>query len=138
MTGRRLRSLLLLASAVAFCAIAAWQLAAAGPFGASLGEPQTLQGGLEAALLIGLMAGCARLRDPRWRWTAWLLLGATYARRHAVDLPLVVDVCLLAIIVPMHPMRDMLVERARAEAPRCRRLIRGATAPVRCGESRRK
>ena len=86
-------------AAAACIAVPAWQLIGAGPFEWHVRQPAFWQGGLEALTLVGLVsAGCAL--DRRWTTLALVVLPlAFYLRRHAVDVPLLLDVVYLEIIV---------------------------------------
>lgn len=57
-----------------------------GPMAWHFQQPAAVQGGIEVALLLSLLAFCAS-RDGRWRWLGIGLLLAFYLRRHHVDLP---------------------------------------------------
>lgn len=87
------RALLLLVSALALCAAVAWNLIVAGPFDWAISQPQSWQGGTEAALLLAGLALLQRVPARRWRLAGTLLLAEFYLRRHAVDAPAVL--CLL-------------------------------------------
>ncbi|HJT98620.1 MAG TPA: hypothetical protein VJ696_09930, partial [Rhodanobacteraceae bacterium] len=75
----------------AFIAVTAWELIVPGPFDWHIRLDRTWQGGIEAIALIALVAAGLR----RNSMPALLLLVALpavfYLRRHAVDLPFVVD-----------------------------------------------
>ena len=98
---RRATALAILAVLAAGAAIIvpAWQLLVPGPFDWATQQPMTWQGGLEAMVLIGLVAtGCTLAR--RWALLALVALPiAFYLRRHAVDVPLLIDLVYLEIII---------------------------------------
>ena len=91
---------LILLSAAACIGVPAWQLIGRGPFGWHVSQPAFWQGGLEAAALAALAASVLALA-PRNRWLlALVALGsAFYLRRHAVDVPLLLDVLYIEIVV---------------------------------------
>ncbi|MFI4970457.1 MAG: hypothetical protein ACHP7D_09645, partial [Lysobacterales bacterium] len=92
-------AILALLAALACIAIPAWQLLGPGPFDWAVEQPFTWQGGLEALLLIALAAtGC--LLDRRWSVLVLVALPlAFYLRRHAVDMPLLIDLVYLEIVI---------------------------------------
>lgn len=81
------RALLLLVAALALCAVVAWGLIVPGPFDWAISQPQSWQGGAEAALLLAGLALLQRVSAVRWRLLGTLLLAEFYLRRHAVDAP---------------------------------------------------
>lgn len=87
------RALLLLVAALALCAVVAWGLIVPGPFDWAISQPQSWQGGAEAALLLAGLALLQRVSARRWRLLGTLLLAEFYLRRHAVDAPALL--CLL-------------------------------------------
>lgn len=88
-------------AAAAFCGIVAWHLIVPGPFDWHLSIAPTWQGGLEALALIAGLAGAQFVASARARVTLSVLLAALYLRRHAVDLPLLVDALYLEITVAL-------------------------------------
>ncbi len=86
-------------TAAACIAVPAWQLIVPGPFDWHLQQPQTWQGGLEALALIALL-GFSMKANTRWQI---VLLGfvplALYARRHAIDVPLLINIFYLEILI---------------------------------------
>ncbi len=101
----RLKSLIiasvLVVSALLMNFVPAWELIVPGPFDWHVKQPQTWQGGIEALLLCALVA-CGFLANRRW---ALFLLAivptALYARRHAFDLSLLIDLLYLEIMVAL-------------------------------------
>lgn len=91
-------AILAVLAAAACIVVPAWQLLD-GPFGWAIEQPFTWQGGLEALVLIGLAAtGC--MLGRRWALLALVALPiAFYLRRHAVDMPLLIDLVYLEIII---------------------------------------
>ncbi len=89
----------ILASAAAFVAIPAWQLMWKGIFSWHVAQPQSWQGALEGVVLgILLLLGF----HSRNRWLTLLLVVAPaflYLRRHAVDVPLLLDLALIEIVI---------------------------------------
>ena len=76
------------------------ELIGEGPFGYHVARDQTWQGGLEVLALAALLATVAAfVRAPRLRVALMLALAALYLRRHAVDLPMLVDLAYLEILV---------------------------------------
>jgi hypothetical protein len=85
--------------AAAFIAVPAWQLVGPGPFDWHVAQPAYWQGGLEGLALMALVATAFALSSARM---AVLLAGvalAVFLRRHAVDVPLLIDVLYLEIVV---------------------------------------
>lgn len=85
--------------AAAFIVIPAWQLIGPGPFDWHIRQRAFVQGGLEALVLIAVVAAAFALRSSR---IALLLAAAVlelYLRRHAVDIPLVIDLLYVEIII---------------------------------------
>ncbi len=86
-------------SAAAFVAVPAWQLVVPGPFAWAIAQPFTWQGGIEALLLV-LAVGAGLSLDRRWSLAVLAALPlAFYLRRHAVDVPLLIDLAYLEIVV---------------------------------------
>ena len=84
--------------AAACIGVVLWQLLYNGPFRWHVALPQFWQGGIEALVLIGLLAALQLLPRRGWRIALSVLLAALYLRRHAVDAALLVDVCYFEII----------------------------------------
>lgn len=87
--------------AVAFCGIVAWHLIVPGPFDWHLSIAPTWQGGLEALALMMLLAATQYLRQPRVRTGLAIAFCALYLRRHAVDVPLVINALYLEITIAL-------------------------------------
>jgi hypothetical protein len=85
--------------AALFIAVPAWQLIGPGPFDWHIAQPSFVQGGAEALLLVALVAGAFALAPARWALVIVALPLAFYLRRHAVDVPLLIDVLYLEIVV---------------------------------------
>lgn len=103
----------LLSSAFALVAIPIHQLIVPGPFDWHVQTPRFWQGGLEALVLAVLLAvGFAR--NGRAAWFGLVALPAAfYLRRHAVDVPLLIDLAYLEITVGL----GMAVRRALRMPP---------------------
>lgn len=89
----------ILASAAAFVAIPAWQLMWKGILSWHVAQPQSWQGALEGVALGILLLLGFRSRN---RWLTLLLVVAPaflYLRRHAVDVPLLLDLALIEIVI---------------------------------------
>lgn len=92
-------ALVAVVAAAAFVAVPAWQLIGPGPFDWHVRQAAFVQGGLEALALIAL-AGVGLMLDRRWSLLALSGLPILfYLRRHAVDVPLLIDVAYLEIVV---------------------------------------
>lgn len=91
---------LILLAAAACIAVPAWQLLEHGPFSWHVEQPSFWQGGLEAAALATLSA-CTFALAPRNRWLLALsaLAFVFYLRRHAIDVPLLLDLLHIEIVV---------------------------------------
>ncbi|HSX58563.1 MAG TPA: hypothetical protein VLF18_00055 [Tahibacter sp.] len=87
--------------ASALCGIVAWRLVGPGPFDWAIAQPAFWQGGLEATALLAGLALAQRFAALRWRVLASLLLIAFYARRHAIDAPLLLCVAYLEITLAL-------------------------------------
>ena len=66
------RALLLLVAALALCAVTPWSLIVPGPSAWAISQPQSWQGGAEAALLLALLALLQGVSAQRWRLPARL------------------------------------------------------------------
>lgn len=87
--------------AFAFCGIVAWHLIVPGMFDWHLSIAPTWQGGLEALALVTGLAGAQFIAAPRVRIALGILLAALYLRRHAVDVPLLVNALYLEITIAL-------------------------------------
>lgn len=76
--------ILMLGSAAALVAVG-YDLLVRAPFAWHLRQPATVQGGLEAVLLLGLFALVA-LRGRRWTYILGAVAGLAYLRRHNAEL----------------------------------------------------
>lgn len=110
------RAVAVAALATALCGSVAWQLIVPGPFDWAVRQAAAWQGGIEAALLIVGLALSQRLASPRWRAVASLMLALFYARRHAIDAPLVVCVLYLEITLALGAA---VLRASGAALPRC-------------------
>ncbi len=90
----------LLLSATAFIVVPAWQLLARGPFSWHVQQPAAWQGAVEAAVVAAIAAAVFAFA-PRNRWLLVLpaLAFALYLRRHAVDIPLLLDLFYIEVII---------------------------------------
>jgi hypothetical protein len=105
----------LLLSTLAFVAVPIHQLLVPGPFDWHVQTPRFWQGGLEAAVLAALLAA-GFARDGRLAWFGLVALPAAfYLRRHAVDVPLLIDLAYLEITIGlgMTARRALRLEPAR-------------------------
>lgn len=104
---------LLVACGAALVAIPAWELIVPGPFDWHVQTRRFWQGGLEALVLVGLFAfGFAR----RSKFAIALLVvvpGLIYLRRHAVDLPFLIDLVVVESLFAL----GALMRRALGSAP---------------------
>ncbi len=100
-------------STLLFIAIPAWQLIGPGPFDWHLRQPMVVEGGLEALALMAL-AGAGLALDRRWSLACLVALPlALYLRRHAVDVPLLINLAYLEIVIGL----GALVRRLCGLAP---------------------
>jgi hypothetical protein len=92
-------ALVFLVSAGLFIGVTAWELIVPGPFEWHIRQPQSWQGGIEALLLCAvLVAGFAANRT--WALVVLVLVPAAFfARRHAFDIPLIIDLIHLEIVI---------------------------------------
>jgi hypothetical protein len=106
-----------LALAAAFIAIPAWHLIVPGPFDWHIKQPEFVQGGIEALVLIGLVGGAFMFASRRWVVLLCALVLELYLRRHAVDVSLLIDLLYLEIIVGVGAlMRRLFGVRAPDDA----------------------
>lgn len=91
---------LVVVAAVVFIGVPAWQLVfPPAPFAWAVAQPFTWQGAIEA-LLLAVLVGAGLVLDRRWSLLALVALPlAFYLRRHAVDVPLLLDLVQLEIVV---------------------------------------
>jgi hypothetical protein len=103
----------LLLSAIAFVAVPLYQLIVPGPFEWHVQTSRFWQGGLEALVLAALIAA-GFAADRRIAWLGLIAVPAAfYLRRHAVDVPLLIDLAYLEIIIGL----GMAVRRALRQEP---------------------
>ena len=81
----------IIASAIAFIVIPAWQLLSFGPFSWHITQPEFQQGGAEALGLMGLLALVQQLARRSWRMILTAVISELYLRRHGVDIAIAVD-----------------------------------------------
>jgi len=81
----------IIASAIAFIVIPAWQLLSFGPFSWHIAQPEFQQGGAEALGLMGLLALVQQLARRSWRMILTAVISELYLRRHGVDIAIAVD-----------------------------------------------
>jgi hypothetical protein len=85
--------------AVAFIAVPAWQLLVPGPLDWHVRQPAYWQGGLEALVLIGIVAGSFAFATHRLVLAIAAIAMLLFLRRHAVDVALLLDVVYLEIVI---------------------------------------
>ncbi len=126
----RIRVVLGLVVALLLCAVVAWGLIVPGPFDWAIVQPQTWQGGIEAALLLAGLALLQRVSTMRWRVLGTLLLAEFYLRRHAVDAPAVLCVLYLEFTLALGAaaMRLCGGERPRHGEDYLRAFVLGVSA----------
>jgi hypothetical protein len=86
-------------AATACIGVVSWQLLTYDPFAWAIEQPQTWQGGIDSICLVILLALAAALRNTRWRLIFCGAIALLYLRRHAVDVPLLVDVFYIEAII---------------------------------------
>lgn len=96
---RRLVTGLISLGAVVFVAIPIQQLLGPGPFEWIVQRPAFWQGGLEALVLVSMLAAGFVLNRRGWLVALAALPALFYLRRHAVDIPLLIDVVYLETVV---------------------------------------
>lgn len=89
----------ILLGAMLFVALPIWQLIVPGPFDWHMQLPRFWQGGLEALLLAALIAGGFVLNRRGWLIALVAIPTALYLRRHAVDVPLLIDLLYFEIVI---------------------------------------
>ena len=104
---------LIAACGAAFVAIPAWELIVPGPFDWHIQTRRTWQGGLEALVLIGLFA-FGFTRTSKIAIASMVVVpGVLYLRRHAVDLPFLIDAFFIESLFAL----GGLIRRATGIAP---------------------
>lgn len=103
----------LLLSAFAFVAVPPYQLIGPGPFDWHVQTPRFWQGGLEALVLVALIAAGFAADGRMARFGLIVLPAAFYLRRHAVDVPLLIDLAYLEIVIGL----GMAMRRALQREP---------------------
>ena len=92
---------IIFASALLMNLATAWGLLNSGPFLWAVAQPKSWQGGLEAMLLC-IFVAAGFLANSRWALFLLVLVPtALFARRHAFDLALLIDVLYLEIMVAL-------------------------------------
>jgi len=104
---------LIAAFGAAFVVIPAWELIVPGPFDWHVQTRRTWQGGLEALVLIGLFAFGFTRKSKIAIASTVVVPGVLYLRRHAVDLPFLID----AVFVESLFALGGLIRRATGIAP---------------------
>ncbi|MEZ5465315.1 MAG: hypothetical protein R3F22_08890 [Lysobacteraceae bacterium] len=94
-----------------------------GPMSWHFQQPAAVQGGIEVALLLSLLAFFAS-RDGKWRWLGIGLLLALYLRRHHVDLPVFITLLVAEGLVGAGALADRRSTSTGAWAG-IRRLVLG-------------
>ncbi len=72
-----------------------------GPFLWHVQQPQTVQGGLEAILLVAALVASQMFANPRPRLVVAIAVLALYLRRHAIDAPLALDAIYLEVLIAL-------------------------------------
>jgi len=90
-----------LIAASLLCAVVGWQLIVPGPFDWALIQPRAWQGGLEAIALLALLASSPWVRNRLWRWVVVPAGVLFFARRHAIDAPLLLCVFHLELTIAL-------------------------------------
>jgi hypothetical protein len=98
-TNLRLLAALIVLGAVVFVAVPLQQLLGPGPFAWHATRPAFWQGGLEALALVSMLAAGFALNRRGWLVALAALPALFYVRRHAVDVPLLIDVVYLETMV---------------------------------------
>ncbi len=105
-------------STLLFIVIPAWQLIGPGPFDWHLRQPMVVQGGLEALALLTLV-GAGLALDRRWSLACLVAVPlALYLRRHAVEVPLLIDLAYLEIVIGLGALVLRLFGRPPPRAAR--------------------
>jgi hypothetical protein len=97
----RLFALLIPLAAAAFIAVTAWQLVIAGPFAWHVTTARSWQGAAEGMVLAALLASGLSRNSTLSLLMLVLLPALFYLRRHAIDLPLVIDGIYIESIVAL-------------------------------------
>ncbi|MEP6881356.1 MAG: hypothetical protein ABI866_05145 [Dokdonella sp.] len=81
--------------------VPAWEILFNGPFRWHIAQPESWQGGIEALILGCLIAAGFYANRSRAIWLLVVIPVALYARRHAFDVAIVVDLAYLEIIIAL-------------------------------------
>ncbi|MEO6690536.1 MAG: hypothetical protein ABIS07_08930 [Dokdonella sp.] len=112
-SGTRFFCGLVLLTAVALIAIPPWQLLAEGPFHWAVEQPQCWQGAIEALLLALLIAAGFAVNGKVWVIALAAVPAMLYLRRHAVDIPLFIDLVYFEIVMGL----GMVIRQALRSLP---------------------
>ena len=91
----------ILVAGIACIVIPAWQLLDYGPFSWHVEQPAFWQGGIEALVLICLLASVQLVRTHTLRLALTIVVAELYLRRHAVDAAAVVDLAYFELCVAL-------------------------------------
>lgn len=94
-------ALFIVPSALLLLGVPAWEILSNGPYSWHIAQPQSWQGGIEVLVLALFVVSGFHINR---RWAFWALVvvpAALYARRHAFDVALLIDVAYLEIIVAL-------------------------------------
>ena len=72
-----------------------------GTFSWHVQQPQSVQGGLEAILMIAALAASQALANSRLRLLVAITVLALYLRRHAIDVPLALDAIYFEVLIAL-------------------------------------
>ena len=110
----RLLLVFMLFATALFVGITGWQLIVNGPFWWHISQPQSVQGGAEALLLIGTLAA-AQCLSTRYRLIVALIVAELFLRRHAVDFAVAIDLAYLELLVGLGALAMRLVRHGKPD-----------------------
>ncbi len=96
-----LHAIAILATGIACIVIPGWQLLDPGPFNWHIAQPEFWQGGIEALVLICLLASAQLVRTRTLRLALTVIVAELYLRRHAVDAAAIVDIVYFELCVTL-------------------------------------
>lgn len=111
-----LLAITVLATGIACIVVPGWQLLDPGPFKWHIAQPAFWQGGIEALVLICLLASAQLIRTRTLRLALTLVLAELYLRRHAVDAAVIVDLAYFELCVALGACVMRLGANARPQS----------------------
>jgi hypothetical protein len=108
-------AILMFLCSAAFIGVTGWELLVNGPFSWHISQPESVQGGIEALLLIASLATAQCLSIRRNRLIATLLISELFLRRHAVDFAVAFDLIYLEVLIALGSLAMRLNNSGKPE-----------------------